>query len=216
MPADMDSTGPILRNFIVIEGVDGSGTTTQLRSLAGWLSERGVAAWITHEPTDLPSGRLVRSVLRGEVEARPETLARLFAADRYEHLYGREGIVERAGRGELVVCDRYVASSLAYQGQACGPELPARLNEGYPLPELTVFFDIDPEISMRRVDGRGEREIFEELEIQKRVRAAYEAALSGLAARGARVERLDASRPIEELGRAFRALLEPFATGKHH
>jgi dTMP kinase len=196
----MDSnTTPTLPRFVVLEGLDGAGTTTQLRLIEKALTKAAIPHWITCEPTDLPSGRLVRQVLKGEVEARPETLARLFAADRNEHLYGKGGIVERLGRGELVVCDRYIFSSLAYQGLSCGPELPLLLNGSFPLPELLVFFSIPAAVSMSRVEGRESREIFETKPIQERVSSLYESVISGYEARGLSVLRVDASLPIEEV-----------------
>jgi len=91
----------------------------------------------------MPVGMLIRQVLSGEIHAEPETLAYLFAADRNEHLYGQNGILEACTKGQLVLCDRYVLSSLAYQGSVCKNNLPARLNADFPPPELTVFFVSD-------------------------------------------------------------------------
>ena len=190
---------PVLRRFVVFEGLDGAGTTTQLRILETKLAERGLPRWLTFEPTDLPTGRLVRQVLRGEVEARPETLARLFSADRHEHLYGPEGILERLGRGELVISDRYIFSSLAYQGVACGRELPALLNGSFPLPELLIFFDLPTSVSMARVESRSQREIFETTPIQERVKAAYEEILANYSDTGMKLLRIEASRSVDEI-----------------
>jgi dTMP kinase len=196
----MDSnTAPTLPRFVVLEGLDGAGTTTQLKRIDQALERADIPHWITSEPTELPSGRLVRQILKAEVEARPETLARLFSADRHEHLYGKGGIVERLGRGELVVCDRYVFSSLAYQGLSCGPELPLLLNGAFPLPELLIYFSIPAAVSMGRVEGRENREIFETKPIQERVSSLYESVISDYESRGLSVLRVDASLPIEEV-----------------
>jgi len=204
----MGETGiKILKRFIVFEGIDGTGTTTQLKALGASLERAGIPHRVTCEPTELPFGKLVRSVLRGETEARPETLARLFSADRNEHLFGRDGIVEAIDRGETVVCDRYILSSLAYQGAACGLALPRLLNQDFPLPELLVYFDLDPELSMRRVDSRGAREIFEHLAVQRQVRSAYEKALSEFSASAMKIARVDASLSIEEVGLRIRSLV---------
>ncbi len=189
----------VLRGFIVLEGLDGAGTTTQQKLLESRLLAENTPHWICAEPTELPSGHLVRQVLRGEVEARPETLARLFAADRNEHLYGRNGIVERVSRGELVVCDRYIFSSYAYQGVSCGPELPEALNSGFPLPELLIFFDIPTEISLRRLDSRESREIFENAPFQQKVATLYRQIVDRYEAQGLKVLRIDAARPIGEV-----------------
>lgn len=195
----------VLKRFIVLEGVDGAGTTTALRDLGAVLSARGLPVWTTCEPSDLPTGRLVRQALRREIDVRPETLARLFSADRHEHIHGPAGILERLGRGEVVISDRYLYSSLAYQGVACGFELPRLLNQSFPLPELLLYFDVHPAISMGRVDGRGSREIFEELPIQERVREAYEASLAEYASAPTRVVRVDASLPLAEVRALVRA-----------
>jgi dTMP kinase len=200
----------IVHNFAVFEGGDGSGTTTQLDLLrrrfnpspAGdVLGRQGPLPpfYPTFEPTDGPVGRLIRSGLKAETKLRPETLARLFAADRNEHLHAAGGILERAGRGELVVCDRYVPSSLVYQGLECGDELPEALNSAFPVPELILFFDIDPEIARQRIKGRPELEIYEYPEFQTKVRSRYLALLPLFRSRGSRVETIDASKPPAEV-----------------
>ncbi|MGA2545691.1 MAG: dTMP kinase [Rectinemataceae bacterium] len=191
----------LLRRFIVLEGGDGAGTTTQLSLIGKALARAGLPHWTTSEPTDRPEGLLIRRILAGELPRDPGTLARLFAADRNEHLKGKGGILERLERGETVVCDRYVLSSLAYQGVACGPELPAELNAGFPLPELLVYFDLAPELSLRRLGERGRLDIFEELPFQEKVRAAYREALAGFASTEMKIVHVDASRSVEEVSR---------------
>ncbi|MDR0708796.1 MAG: dTMP kinase [Spirochaetaceae bacterium] len=195
----------IIHNFAVFEGVDGSGTTTQLRLLENRFAERFSPEsppppfYATFEPTGGPVGRLVRSVLGREISLEPATVAGLFAADRNEHLYGKDGIIGRCGRGEIVVSDRYVPSSLVYQGITCGEELPRKLNADFPLPELLLFFDLDPEIAWRRLKARDGREIYEYREFQIKVRERYGALLPGYAEAGVRVEYIDASAKIEEV-----------------
>lgn len=193
----------ILRRFVVFEGGDGAGTTTQLKLLGAALDSAGVSHWTTSEPTDRPEGLLIRRVLSGELDRDPGTLARLYAADRNEHLYGKLGILERLGRGEVVVCDRYTFSSLAYQGITCGPELPARLNEAFPLPELLVFFDIPPAQSMDRLGSRERLDIFEELGFQEKVRAAYREAIDRYSSCGMRIATVDASQSVAEVSAAI-------------
>lgn len=209
----------ILQNFAVFEGLDGSGTTTQLNILNEIFHPRGAKTselyaaepdpepdyasplppfHKTCEPTDGIIGRIIRSALRKELELRPETIARLFAADRCEHVYGPDGVAERCGRGELVVSDRYFPSSLVYQGITCGEELPEMLNKGFPGPELLLFFDIDPELAQRRMATREKMEIFEYLDFQIQVRGRYKALLPKLESQGIRVEIIDASAPAEE------------------
>jgi dTMP kinase len=189
----------ILRNFVVFEGGDGSGTTTQLGLLEKRLEAGAVKFFSTFEPTDHPIGKIIRRGLRGEIPLAPETVARLFAADRGEHLFGKDGIVERCGRGELVVSDRYAPSSLVYQGITCGEELPTLLNRDFPGPELILFFDIDPETAQKRMETRPGKEIYEHLEFQIEARRRYKAVLPRFEAEGVRVETIDASLPLDEV-----------------
>jgi dTMP kinase len=210
----------ILRNFVVLEGADGSGTSTQMELLKQRFSASGADGaggsrtpvlpplWATAEPTEGELGRLIRRALKGAPALLPETLARLFAADRGEHLYGREGIAERAGRGELVISDRYVPSSLVYQGLECGEELPRALNSPFPAPELILFFDLDPRIAAERIRGRKEREIYEYLDFQIKARRRYLELLPLLRAQGAAALRIDASRSRGEVAAEVWAALE--------
>jgi dTMP kinase len=198
----------ILRNFVVLEGPDGSGTSTQMELLKRRFEAAGpVRLYSTAEPSGAETGLLIRRALKGDPPLLAETLARLFAADRGEHLYGRGGMVERAGRGELVVCDRYVPSSLVYQGLECGEELPRTLNAPFPAPELILFFDLDPRVAEERLRNREEREIYEHLDFQRKVRDRYLSLLPLLCSQGSAVVRIDASPGVEEVaGQLWAAL----------
>jgi len=191
-----------LGNLVVFEGLDGSGTSTQLallkQKLAGF-SPQGLSFMTTFEPTDGAVGTLIRSVLKNELVLRPDTLARLFAADRGEHLYAFGGILECCQRGELVICDRYTLSSLVYQGIECGVELPRSLNESFPVPELLLFFDIDPAVAQKRMAGRPSLELFEHIEFQKKVRGQYHALFDEYRKAGTRIEIIDASQSVEKV-----------------
>ena len=195
----------ILKNFVVFEGPDGSGTTTQINMLESFFLQNRTSLpslYITFEPTNGSIGKLIRQALGNEIKLAPKTVAMLFAADRNEHIFGPEGIEERCKRGELVVSDSYLPSSLVYQGITCGEKLPARLNQEFPGPELLLFFDIDSETAQKRIDTRGEnKEIFENLDFQILVRQRYKALLPQLSAEGVRVETIDASLPPEEVAR---------------
>jgi len=201
----------ILRNLVVFEGCDGSGTTTQLSILEDFFQRNpdGLSLppmYKTFEPTNGSIGKLIRGALRKETRLCPETVALLFAADRREHMYSDGGIVERCNRGELVVSDRYVPSSLVYQGITCGEELPLELNRDFPGPELLLYFDIDPETAQKRIKGREfaeqtPREIYEYLDFQIQVRQRYTTLIPQFSAQGVRVEIIDASPPSEEVAR---------------
>ena len=102
--------------FVVYEGIDGSGTTTQAARLASYLRGRGVPVCETSEPTRGPFGAVIRQALEGRLEVDERALAVAFAADRYDHLFSTDrGIVDRLKAGTWVICDRYVLSSLVYQ-----------------------------------------------------------------------------------------------------
>ena len=200
----------ILRNFAVFEGGDGSGTSTQLAMLVQKLSEscsHSPKYYQTSEPTGGAIGLLIRTALRNDPALRPETLAMLFAADRNEHLYAPGGITERCKRGELVICDRYILSSLVYQGIECGEDLPRSLNSAFPAPELLLFFDIDPQIALERLQNRPSLEIYEHLAFQKKVRERYHSLLGQCREAGARAEIIDASQSTEKVAaEVWRAL----------
>lgn len=189
----------VQKNFVVLEGGDGTGTSTQLAILRSRLSASGPASGseVCFEPTDGPIGAIIRSALKGETQLHPDTVARLFAADRGEHVFGRGGVAERASAGTLVVSDRYVPSSLVYQGMTCGEELPAALNAPFPVPELLFYFEIDPETAMHRISGRASRDEFEVLETQRVVKARYDRIIPAYCGEGTRLVRVDASLSIE-------------------
>ncbi len=167
--------------FIVIEGLDGSGKSTQIEMLKDRLHGQGEACWLTAEPTELPTGRFIRSILRGELTADPRTVAALYAADRIEHLHHpSEGVLAQLVAGYHVISSRYYFSSLAYQAEYADPAWIASLNlyAKRTLPaDLTIFLDLSPEQSMERIEARGEeKEIFETLEKLAHVRESFQLA----------------------------------------
>ena len=197
----------ILRNFVVFEGGDGSGTSTQISLLQRKFADKKPFFCPTAEPTGGAIGILIRSALKNELVLQPETLARLFAADRNEHIHAPGGIIERCQGGELVVCDRYTLSSLVYQGIECGEDLPRSLNSAFVAPELLLFFDINPEIAMSRLQQRNSLEMYERLDFQKQVRERYHSLLGEYRAAGVRVEVIDAAQNVEKVAEdVWRAL----------
>ena len=188
----------ILKNFIVFEGIDGAGTSTQIKKIC----ERNPQKFFqTAEPTSLETGKFLRRMLGGEFSVDEKTNSFLFAADRAEHLYGKNGIIEQINNGKTVISDRYLFSSLAYQSISCGEELPKLLNSTFPLPEILFFFEINPEISLKRVDSRGEREIYEQIDYLKKTESQYEKVISEYESKntGMKIVRIDASKSIEEV-----------------
>lgn len=153
--------------FIVIEGADGAGTTTQSKKLAEKLD----AEW-TFEPTDDRIGVKVDEMISGNDHS-PETIALGFAADRMVHL--EEEIVPRLKKGETVVSDRYYHSSLVYQPvMGANREWVEKMNKEALKPDLTVILDVSAEVGMERVNDRGQDgNIFEELSFQEKVVKRY-------------------------------------------
>lgn len=189
----------LTRNFAVLEGGDGSGTTTQLSILKNKIKNTGkIPYFSTFEPTTGKTGELIRRALKNEITINPRTLCYLFAADRNEHLYGQDGIINHVKNGEFVICDRYVVSSLVYQGIECGDKLPESLNSFFPLPEITIFLDIKPEIAVERMKNRSSLEIYEVLEFQEKVYKKYISVLEAYGKKG-RVEIVDASKSVQEV-----------------
>jgi dTMP kinase len=187
----------IIHNFIVFEGGDGTGTSTQCERIQKKLEQSNTSCFITFEPTDGSIGKIIRQALKKDLIIQAETLARLFAADRNEHLYQANGIVERCKRNEIVISDRYTPSSLVYQGIECGEKLPAKLNKDFPLPQLLFYFDIDPAAALERIGKRGFRDAYEYLDFQVEVHKRYKKIIADYAASGVKVEIIDASKSIE-------------------
>jgi dTMP kinase len=185
--------------FLAVEGLDGSGGTTQVSMLAQALRARGLEVLVTGEPTrDLPVGALIRRALRGEEPLGDAVLPYLFAADRRDHLDRR--ILPALERGAWVISDRYLASSLAYQSMAVEFDYVVALNSRFRQPCLTIMLELDPATSLARVTSRGQqRERFEVLDTLARVHSGYHRALEHVRAQGAPVAIIDARQSIEQV-----------------
>ena len=198
----------ILKNFIVFEGIDGAGTSTQIKKIC---EKNPQIFFQTAEPTSLETGKFLRRMLGGEFSVDEKTNSFLFAADRAEHLYGKNGIIEQINNGKTVISDRYLFSSLAYQSISCGEELPKLLNSTFPLPEILFFFEIDPEISLKRVDSRNEKkEIYEKIETQKKIALEYEKIISEYENNPSctmKIIRIDATKSIEEISETISKII---------
>jgi dTMP kinase len=166
---------------VVLEGLDGAGSTTQLNLLAASLREQGRAVELTKEPTNGPFGATSRQAIEGRVEVDPVAMALCFAADRRDHVTnGYNGIERMLAAGSWVLCDRYVVSSLAYQSAEQVPlEWLLEINRFVPPPDLTVYIDTPPDTCWERVAARSSNvERFHDLAALKEVAAAYEDVLS--------------------------------------
>ncbi|MFO8050765.1 MAG: dTMP kinase [Thermoplasmatota archaeon] len=159
--------------FIAIEGIDGSGKGTQAKFLAARLKEMGRDVLLTREPTKGPTGKLIRDHLSNPF-LDDEALALLFASDRIEHL--EKEVRPAIDAGKVVISDRYVYSSIAYQGQKVDMEWVGEVNKYADRPDLAILLDVDPRISERRMHDRGdELEYFErDRDLQESVRKAFQ------------------------------------------
>ncbi|MEM3665677.1 MAG: dTMP kinase [Candidatus Bathyarchaeia archaeon] len=157
--------------FICVEGLDGCGKTTQAKLLVKRLRKSGYNAVYTAEPTRGKIGKFIRKYcLHGEKRISAIIEALLFAADRFEHVENE--IIPALNEGKIVVSDRYVYSSLAYQG-AAGLDLEwvELLNKHALRPKLAVLIDVEPEIVIQRLKPK--KSVMENLEIQRKVREVY-------------------------------------------
>ena len=190
----------ILSGFIVLEGLDGSGTTTQLELLAESFRKAGIPALSTCEPTDMTLGRTIRTVLKKEEKVHPETLARLFTADRNEHLFNpSSGIVRMISEGKRVISDRYLFSSLAYQSLDLDFDLVYELNSRFPLPEYLFFIDTSIEECQKRLGKRNAEELFDDSEIQEKIYSNYMQAFKRYGRSGMKYHVVDGNKPAEKI-----------------
>ncbi len=190
----------ILKGFWVLEGLDGAGTTTQLKNLEAYMQDKGLPVFRTAEPTIYETGRFIRRVLSGEVKVPQSTIAYLFAADRDNHINNPEyGIISHLNKGEVVISDRYFFSSFAYQSIGFDPDVVMMLNSRFPYPELVLYVDTPVEDCISRIDSRGsDKEIYEKQDYQTKVRENYEKFFSNLP-EGCRLIRVDGTLSREEI-----------------
>ena len=164
--------------FFALEGIDGSGKSTQLQLLAQKLEAAGVPCLTTCEPTSGPIGKLLRQVLTGQVACDSRVVAPLFAADRLDHLLNKEtGLCQAVDRGMVVLSDRYYFSSYAYQSVDLPLEWVIEANRpcaGLLRPTATLFIDVSPELALERIArNRESAELFETKDRLTRTRAQY-------------------------------------------
>ncbi len=201
------------RLFLVLEGLDGAGTTTQTRHLAAWLRARGRSVHVTREPTAGPVGRIIRQVLQRAPDApAEETLPWLFAADRADHLH-RE-IEPALAAGSDVISDRYYHSSLAYQALTLPYPRVHALNADFRTPDLTLFVTVPVEVALTRIHARsavtGEApELYEQRDRLLAIAASYDAVLADLRARGEPIVTIDGAATEADVTAAIVAATAP-------
>jgi dTMP kinase len=173
-------------NFIVLEGVDGAGTTTHTRLLASAIGEKGLPVHTTREPSDGPLGMMLRQILTGRMVVPGSlgprspswtTMALLFAADRLDHVEAE--IVPNLMDGVTVLCDRYDHSSVAYQSVSAGggddaTRWVAEINRHARRPDLTIVLDVPAEVATERRHLRTTgREIYDDEDLQRQLTVFY-------------------------------------------
>ncbi len=194
--------------FIVLEGLDGAGTTTQGALLAARLLEHDIPVELTKEPTDSRLGKIARAFTDGDLHLEPETVALTFAADRIEHTVEMRQLLDA---GTWVVSDRYVASSLAYQtSQGLPFEWVRTLNSRAMEPDATVFVDTSVATCVARLEARGEFNTgpFDKAAALEKARALYLQAFASDVPLGRLVE-IDGDASRETVADAIWSALEP-------
>jgi dTMP kinase len=188
--------------FISIEGLDRCGKSTHAKLLARWLRSRGHEVLLTDEPTDSAIGRMIKRVLRGELKVPLDAEALLFAADRVQHF---ANIINPAlQEGKIVISERYVHSSLAYQpARGLSMGWVRKINRHAPRPDLTILIDVPTEVAFSRDRSSRSLDEFEkDLELQERVRRNY---LRLAKAEGLKV--VDGNRPRGEVQAELRKVV---------
>ena len=206
--------------FVVLEGIDGAGTTTQTQRLATRLRRESVPVRTTREPSDGPIGALIRQVLTGRIVV-PDgrapgwaTMALLFAADRMDHV--ESDIEPFLATGGIMISDRYDASSLAYQSVSSGHggedavEWIRSLNRYAMRPDLTVVVDLAPDVAAVRRATRGEpAQLYEQNEVQRALAVFYKNLESHLP--NDRVVIIDGAGTVDQVhGRVYAAYASAF------
>ena len=197
--------------FIVFEGIDGSGKSTQINLLAEALKKRGFPCRTTLEPTFGMVGSVLHDILSGKISADPKVTASLFVADRLDHILNQtDGVLKSIENGETVICDRYYFSSYAYQSVDVPRDWVISANRMAAealRPDATIFIDISAETAMDRISkNRVNTELYETKERLRAVRKGYFSAFELLKNRE-RVFVVDGNRSIDEIAKEIQKIV---------
>lgn len=198
--------------FIVLEGIDGAGKTTQAELLSAHLRANDRDVYRTAEPTSLSTGVALREALGGKVKKTECEMATMFVLDRIAHnIHPTEGLCSILDSGKDVICDRYYYSTLAYQGHSTDYEWTKRMNLDCPeimKPDICIYLDLTPEQSLDRISrGRESVEIYENLETLSRVRSAFMRVFDDLSDRD-NIKIVNAYRSPEEIAEEIAEIID--------
>lgn len=222
--------------FIVIEGNDGSGKGTQVGKLVSDLKRNPSYFKLnnnriileTREPTNNDIGQLIRKFLKDINQLNKKSLSLLFAADRYDHL--ERNIIPTLTKGGIVVSERYVYSSIAYQiAEEIDFNWICRINEKIVTPDLVIILDVDPEISISRIKSKGTVRSFEEMEyfekrilLQNTIRQIYleiaENKLNGMSRYdffNTNIVKIDGNKSIQEINKEIKSIVKELFNGHY-
>ncbi len=200
----------IIKNFIVFEGLDGAGTTTQTNLLEARYNLKKLSCINSCEPTKGFIGKAIREVLSGDIKVASGTIAKLFVSDRHEHLYNpSNGIISRCKDGYYVISDRYLFSSLAYQSLEYGFDNVLALNNPFPLPEHLFFLDVPPDICQKRLSSRDKLEIYEYKNLQENILLNYKKSIDIYSNTDMKIHLIDGTKDIEKIGKIVWSILNP-------
>jgi len=191
--------------FIVIEGLDGSGKSSQVELAVNFLKEQGKEVIVTKEPTmDSEYGLQIRRVLKGEITKEPLELQKLYVDDRREHLKNK--VIPALGKGKYVVSSRYYFSTFAYGGsEGLDVNMLIEMNKEFLVPDLAIIIDSSPENCIQRIEKRGEGiDYFEKIEKLKRINEFYKK-MPGMFEH---VILVNGERPISQVSQEIKSLLE--------
>lgn len=193
--------------LLSIEGIDGCGKSTHTKLLARWLREQGYKVVVTDEPTNGTTGKIIKRVINGEFKVPAAVEALLFAADRANHV---ANLIEPALRGgKIVLNERYIHSSLAYQSaRGLSTSWIKKINKHAPKPNLTILIDVPADVAFSRIKSSRSLDEFEKnMRLQKQVRQNY--------LRIAKQEKLkvvNGTRPLSEVQAKIRGLVDALLT----
>lgn len=163
--------------FLVFEGIDGSGTTTQIQKLAECFSAQHIPFIQTAEPTEGNVGKYIREILSGKTNLSSRALQILFFADRADHC--EKKINPALQSGKKVLSDRFALSTIAYSALSGDEMLFCEMARFFPQPDYTIFLRIDPKIAISRIAERGkQKDIFERKDLLEKIADAYEVEIS--------------------------------------